>query len=95
MLKPVGPDYNQSQTGWKTFPVHKELAKNNIDHWVLQAISGYHLELTQMPWHAKLMPDTKCLKGQGNLTGGQRTFLAKVVIVETIISKEGLSHKPF
>jgi len=66
------------------------------DHWVLQAISGYHLELTQMPWQSKPMPEIKCsLEEQGKISEEIKGLLAKGAIVETTISKESFVSQIF
>ena len=52
-----GPDNQQPKIGWKTFPVWEQLTE---DWWVLQAVSGYQLELAQTPWQAKPAPKIQC-----------------------------------
>jgi len=57
------------------------------DRWVLQAVSGYQLELSQMPWQIKPMPEIKCsIKEQMKISEEIKEYLAKGAIKETMLS---------
>ena len=66
------------------------------DRWVLQAISGYHLELTRVPWQSKTMPEITCsLEEQGKISEEIKELLSKGAIVEATISKESFVSQIF
>ena len=66
------------------------------DRWVLQAISGYHLELTRVPWQSKPMPEITCsLEEQGKISEEIKELLSKGAIVEATISKESFVSQIF
>ena len=57
------------------------------DRWVLQAVSGYQLELFQMPWQTKPMPEIKCsTEEQMKISEEIKDLLSKGAVRETILS---------
>ena len=66
------------------------------ERWVLQAISGYELELTQTPWQAKPMPQIKCSTQEQEMISQEvKELLAKGAIIETTLSKESYVSQIF
>ena len=66
------------------------------DRWVLQAISGYQLELTQTPWQVKPMPQINCSTEEQEMISQEiKDLLVKDAIAETTLSKEGFVSQIF
>ena len=66
------------------------------DRWVLQAISGYQLELTQTPWQAKPLPQINCSTEEQEMISQEiKELLAKDAIVETTLSPESFVSQIF
>ena len=66
------------------------------DRWVLQAISGYQLELTQTPWQAKPMPQINCSTEEQEMISQEiKELLVKGAIVETTLSIEDFVSQIF
>ena len=66
------------------------------DQWVLQTITGYHLELIQVPQQAKPAPSIHCsVEEQGKFTQEVKELLDKGAIVGAQMSQESFVSQIF
>jgi len=66
------------------------------DRWVLQAVSGYTLELSQRPWQKKPAPEIQCsIEEQKKISEEIKELLAKGAIRETTLTADSFVSQIF